>query len=203
MEAIIRQVIDSIARAGLVEVEISARHVHLSEQALQALFGDGSVLTPKRPLSQPGQYLCEQRVTLIGPKGKKENVAVLGPTRPDTQVELSRSDCIALGVFAPFRESGDVAGSGGITLQGPCGILEIKQGVIVAKNHVHLPPAVAKELGLRDKQQVSVEVLTERPVVFKNVIIRVNENFNFRMHIDFDEANAAGCNGFTLGKIIL
>ena len=194
MEQIVSAVMDAVHRAGLVEVEVSARHVHLSQADVEVLFGPGARLEPKRPLSQPGQFLSEQRVTLVGPKGRKERVAVLGPARKATQVELSKSDCMELGVKAPVRESGDVAGSGAITIEGPCGTLELKEGVIIAHNH--------KLLDLKDKQRVSVAVMSERPVIFQDVIIRVSTEFSCKMHIDVDEANAALVSGFTLGKII-
>ena len=202
MEQIIRAVLDAIPRAGLVEVEVSARHVHLTREHLEILFGKGAELTPKRPLSQPGQFLSEERVTLIGPKGRKERTAILGPIRPATQVELSKSDCVELGIKAPVRESGDVAGSGSIMIEGPCGAIMIEEGAIIAHNHVHLTPEVAQIMGVVDKQRVSVEVFTDRPVTFRDVIIRVSDKFSCRMHIDFDEANAALVSGFTLGKII-
>ncbi len=202
MEQIIQAVLSAIPRAGLVEVEVSARHVHLTREHLEVLFGKGAELTPKRPLSQPGQFLSEERVTLVGPKGRKERTAILGPIRPATQVELSKSDCVELGVKAPVRESGDVTGSGSITIEGPCGSLTIDEGVIIAHNHVHLTPEVAQIMGVTDKQRVAVEVFSDRPVTFRDVIIRVSEKFSCRMHIDFDEANAALVSGFTLGKII-
>lgn len=201
MEQLIQAVMAAIERAGLIEVEVSARHVHLSRDDIEKLFGKGSELTPKRPLSQPGQYLSEERVTLVGPRGKKERVAVLGPARSATQVELSRSDCVELGVKAPLRESGDTAGSGAIVIEGPNGVIEIKEGVIVAQRHVHMTPAAASALGLADKERVAVEVLTERPVTFEDVGVRVSDKFSCRMHIDFDEANAAFVDGFTLGRI--
>lgn len=202
MEQIIQAVLKAIPRAGLVEVEVSARHVHLTQADMDVLFGKGAVLTPKRPLSQPGQFLSEERVTVIGPKGRKERTAILGPLRPATQIELSQSDCVALGVKAPVRESGDVGGSGSITIEGPCGTLQVKEGAIIAHNHVHLTPDVAEIMGVQDKQRVSVEVLTSRPVMFRDVIIRVSTTSSCRMHIDFDEANAALVSGFTLGRII-
>lgn len=202
METIIQAVLGAIPRAGLVEVEVSARHVHLSQEHLEVLFGKGAKLTPKRPLSQPGQFLSEERVTIVGPKKKMERTAVLGPVRPATQIELSKSDCVALGVNAPVRMSGDVKGSGSITIVGPCGSLEVSEGAIVAKEHVHLTPDVAEVMGVKDGQHVDVEVFTERPVVFKDVVIRVSRTSSCRMHIDFDEANAALVSGFTLGKII-
>ena len=202
MEQIVSAVMDAVHRAGLVEVEVSARHVHLSQADVEVLFGPGARLEPKRPLSQPGQFLSEQRVTLVGPKGRKERTAVLGPVRGAAQVELSKSDCVELGVKAPLRESGDVAGSGAITIEGPCGSIHLEEGAIIARNHIHLTTADAELLNLHDKQRASVAVMTERPVVFRDVVIRVSPNFNCRMHIDFDEANAALVSGFTLGKII-
>ena len=191
MKQFIESVVDSIVQSGLVEVEVSARHVHLTQEDVELLFGKGAVLHPKRPLSQPGQFLSEERVTLIGPKGKKERVAVLGPVRKATQVELSISDCVALGIKAPVRESG-----------GPKGTLDASSAVIVARAHVHVPPQVAAKLDLQDKERVSVQIMTERPVTFDNVVIRVSDQFRYKMHIDFDEANAAQVSGFTLGKIL-
>ncbi|MCQ4865704.1 PduL/EutD family phosphate acyltransferase [Pseudoflavonifractor phocaeensis] len=202
MEEIVSAVLDAVHKAGLVEVEVSARHVHLTQRDVETLFGPGAKLEPKRPLSQPGQFLSGQRVTLVGPKGRKERTAVLGPVRGAAQVELSKSDCVELGVKAPLRESGDVAGSGAITIEGPCGSIHLEEGAIIARNHIHLTTADAELLNLHDKQRVSVAVMTERPVVFRDVVIRVSPNFNCRMHIDFDEANAALVSGFTLGKII-
>ena len=202
MEELMKKVLDTITRAGLVEVEVSARHVHLTDKDVERLFGKGQVLHEKRPLSQKGQFLCEERVTLIGSKGKKERVAVLEPVRKATQVELSVSDCVALGVKAPLRESGDVQGSAPLTLEGPAGSISITEGTIVAHNHIHVPEDVAQMLQLKDKEHVSVKILSERPVTFDDVIIRVSPAFNFKMHIDFDEANAASVRGFTLGKII-
>lgn len=202
MEKVVQSVLDAIPRAGLVEVEVSARHVHLTDEHIEVLFGKGATLTPKRPLSQPGQYLSEERVTLIGPKGRKERTAVLGPARPATQIELSKSDCVELGVNAPVRMSGDVKGSAPITIVGPCGTLEVSEGAIIAKEHVHLTPDVAAVMGVVDQQHVDVEVFTSRPVIFRDVIVRVSKASSCRMHIDFDEANAALVSGFTLGKII-
>ncbi len=202
IDDISKKVIESLQKTGLVQVEVSARHVHLTSEHIEILFGRGASLTPKRELSQPGQYLSEERVTLVGPKGKKERTAVLGPARPATQVELSKSDCIQLGVVAPYRESGDVSGSGGITIEGPMGSITIAEGVIIARSHIHMLPETAQMLELKDKQKIQVEMLTERPVVFKDVVVRVSSQFRNRMHIDFDEANAAAVEGFVLGKII-
>ena len=202
MEQIVSAVMEAVHRAGLVEVEVSARHVHLSPADVEVLFGPGAKLEPKRPLSQPGQFLSEQRVTLVGPKGRKERTAVLGPARKASQVELSQSDCVELGVKAPLRESGDVAGSGAITIEGPYGTLELKEGVIIAQNHIHVTAPDSVMLDLHDKQRVSVAVMTDRPVVFRNVLIRVSTEFSCKMHVDFDEANAAMVRGFTLGRIM-
>ncbi len=202
MENIINAVVNAVMNAGFVEVEVSARHVHLTAEHVEILFGKGAKLTPKRDLSQPGQFLCEERVTLVGAKGKKERVAVLGPERKSTQAELSRSDCIELGIDAPLRESGDTESSAPITIEGPCGSVTVKEGAIVAQNHIHMPPQTAQNLGLQNKEKVSVKVLTERPVTFNDVVVRVDKAFDFRMHVDFDEANAAFVKGFTLGKIV-
>ncbi len=202
MRQLIEKVADLIVESGLVEVEVSARHVHLTQEDVERLFGKGAKLHEKRPLSQPGQFLSEERVTLVCPKGKKEHVAVLGPVRSATQVELSISDCVALGVKAPVRESGDLRDAGPIVIETEGGRIEAGQAVIVAKSHVHVPPKIARELKLQDKEHVSVRVLTERPVTFDNVVIRVSDAFRYKMHIDFDEANAAQVSGFTLGRII-
>ncbi len=185
-----------------VIVEISARHVHLTQKDLETLFGPGAKLTEKRPLSQPGQFLSEERVVLCGPKGKMERVAILGPTRSATQVELSLTDARALGVEAPIRESGDVAGSGSIKIIGPCGELDIPEGVIIAKRHIHVTPEDAAAFGLQDKQVVSVRVGGPRGLTFGEVVVRVSEKFQTRMHIDFDEANAAAISKEVEGEIL-
>jgi len=202
MQDIVDHVLKAIDKAALVIIEVSARHVHLSKTDVARLFGDGAELIPKRPLSQPGQFLSDQRVNLIGPKGKFTRVAVLGPSRSETQVELSRSDAVTLGVEAPLRLSGQLENSGQVTIEGPKGSITIPKGVICAKRHVHVTPDVAARHGWKDKQIVCVETLTDRPVIFKDVVLRVTETSKYRMHIDFDEANAANVQGFVLGKII-
>jgi len=202
MNQLVNKVIETIAKAGLVEVEVSARHVHLTDADVEILFGKGSVLHEKRPLSQKGQYLCEERVNLIGPKGRKERVAVLGPVRKTSQVELSASDCIVLGVQAPIRESGKLDGTAPVIIEGPQGTLQLEHGAIVACNHIHVTPEMAVNLGVNDGERVNVQLVTERPLIFQDVVIRINEQFRFRMHIDQDEANAAAVRGFTLGRII-
>ncbi len=183
-------------------VETSARHIHLSAEALEALFGKGATLTNKKDLSQPGQFACEEKVELVGPKSSMK-VSVLGPVRKDTQVELSLTDARALGISAPVRESGDIAGTTGLTLRGPAGEYVINEGAIVAKRHIHLTPADAKEFGVEDKQIVKVKLDTERPLIFDGVVVRVNENFAAAMHIDTDESNAACAFGNVMGEIIL
>ncbi len=184
-------------------VEISARHVHLSQADIEVLFGAGATLTWKRDLSQPGQFLCEERVTLIGPKGTFERIAVLGPARKDTQVELSFTDARALGVEAPIRESGDIKDSSAIEIKGTVGSVKIAEGVIIAKRHVHITPEDAEKFGVSDKQIVKVKVGGARSLIYDEVVIRVNSSFQTRMHIDFDEANAAGISGETEGEIII
>jgi len=181
-------------------VEVSARHVHLDRSALDALFGSGYELTNKRNLSQPGEFVCEERVDVIGPKRTLADVAILGPTRAKSQVEVSLTDCYTLGQIAPVRESGDVANSPAIRLKGPKGEIELKDGLIVAKRHLHMTPEDAAEFGVEDKQIVSVAVETSRPVVFCDVLVRVSPKYTLSMHVDTDEGNAAfigraGCEG--------
>lgn len=202
MQDIVSAVLQSMENSGFVQVEVSARHVHLSSSDVVKLFGEGAKLTPVRDLSQPGQFLCEERVTLIGPKGKFSNTAVLGPARSHTQIELSRGDTFALGISAPIRDSGDIAGSGEITIEGTKGKITVSEGAIIAKRHIHVPAAFANKHGLKDQSIVNVEIFTDRPVILKDVLLRVSENYSYRMHIDIDEANAANVSGFTLGRII-
>ncbi len=186
-----------------VLVETSARHVHLSAEHIEALFGKGATLTHKKDLSQPGQFACEERVTLVGPKKSIANVIILGPARPATQVEVSYTDARTLGVSAPVRESGDVAGSAGCKLVGPAGEVEIAEGVIVAKRHIHLTPDDAAKFGVEDKQIVSVKIdSADRTTVFGDVVCRVSPKFAAAMHIDTDEANAACAFGEVYGEII-
>jgi len=182
-------------------VETSARHVHLSAEHMAVLFGEGAKLTLKRELSQPGQFLSEERVSIVGPKSRMDNVAVLGPERKATQVELSLTDARALGVTAPVRESGDVAGSGSITVVGPKGSVELAEGVIAAKRHIHLMPQTAEKYGLENGQTVKVTVEGARALTYDEVVIRVSEKFADTMHVDIDEANAAGLSGVVYGIV--
>lgn len=175
-----------------VLVEISARHVHVTEADLETLFGKGYKLTPKKDLSQPGQFACEERVTVVGPKKELTGVSILGPCRPATQVELSLTDARSIGVSAPIRESGDVASSGACKLIGPCGEIELSEGVIAAKRHIHMTPADAEKYNMIDKQIVSVKIDTDsRALIFGDVVVRVSSSYALAMHIDTDEANAA------------
>lgn len=184
-------------------VEVSARHVHVTEEALEALFGKGATLTKKKDLSQPGQFLSFEKVTVVGPKGELV-CSILGPTRVDNQVEVSLTEARKLGVAAPVRESGDVLGTPGCKLIGPAGEIEIDHGVIAAKRHIHLTPETAVEYGVKDKQIVSVAVgANDRKLVFGDVVVRVSEKFSPAMHIDTDECNACGIGMTAEGEVIL
>lgn len=176
---------------GKVPVGVSGRHVHLSQEHLEILFGEGYELTPMKELSQPGQFAAEETVTLVGPKNVIQRVRILGPVRSETQVEISRTDGFTLGIRPPVRQSGDIAGSAGITIVGPAGCVTIKEGVIVAQRHIHMSPADAERFGLADKDTVSVRVDNERGLIFANVLVRVRDDFALDFHIDTDEANAA------------
>ena len=185
-----------------VLVEISARHVHVTKETLEILFGAGHELTPKKDLSQPGQFACEEKVTVVGPKSSLK-ASILGPCRKDDQVELSLTDARAIGVTAPIRESGDVEGSGPCKLVGPCGEVEIAQGVIAAKRHIHMTTADGERFGLVDKQVVKVKIPTaERSLIFDDVVVRVSDSYALAMHIDTDEANAAAVPGSVIGEIL-
>lgn len=184
-------------------VETSARHVHVTQEHLEILFGKGYELTKKKDLSQPGQFACEERVTVVGPKKELAGVSILGPVRPETQVELSATDARSIGISAPVKESGDIAGSGACKLIGPAGEVEISEGVIVAKRHIHLTPADAEELGVTDKQVVWVKLETpERSAILGDVVCRVSEKYARAMHIDTDESNAVGAPRELYGTIV-
>lgn len=183
-----------------VELEASGRHVHVTKEQAKVLFGHG--LTPARPLSQPGQYLAKERVTLVGPKGKFENVAVLGPERKEGQVEVSLTDGRVLGIEPPVRLSGDVSGSPGATLVGEEGSVPLSQGVIAAQRHVHLTPEDAAVFGVKNGQTVRLQTYTARPVVFGDVAVRVDKDFASYVHLDYDEANACGFRKGDLGRLL-
>lgn len=184
-------------------VEVSARHIHLSAADLAVLFGEGHELTVKKELSQPGQYACEEKVTLRGPKGEMK-LSVLGPTRKETQVELSLTDARTLGVKALVRESGDIDGTSGITLVGPCGEVVLEKGVIAAKRHIHMTKKDAEYYGVENGQIVGVKVETNgRSLTFEDTVVRVSDSYALAMHIDTDESNAAGIAGSAQGELVL
>ncbi|MBE6828320.1 MAG: phosphate propanoyltransferase [Ruminococcaceae bacterium] len=186
-----------------VLVETSARHVHVTQEALEILFGKGYELTKKKDLSQPGQFACEERVQVIGEKSSFPAVSILGPVRPECQVEISASDARSIGVKAPVRESGDVKGSGACKLVGPKGEVELSEGVIIAKRHIHMTPEDAERYGLRDKQIVSVEIKSdERSLIFGDTVVRVSPKYALAMHIDTDEANAVLAPAGVMGIIL-
>ena len=194
----------AVAKAVLarlfIELEASGRHVHVTEEQAQQLFGHK--LTPKRPLSQPGQYLANERVTVVGPKGSFENVAVLGPERKEAQVEISLTDGRILGITPPIRLSGNVKNSPGAVLQGPKGQVKLEQGVIAAQRHIHMTPEDAGRMGVKDKQTVRLQVFTDRPLIFEDVQVRVSKDFATFVHLDYDEANACGFRSGDLGRIL-
>lgn len=185
-----------------VLIETSARHVHLSAKDLETLFGKGALLTPTKDLSQPGQFACKERVTLVGPKRTIQNVIILGPVRPETQVEVSYTDSRTLGINAPLRESGDTAGSAGCKIVGPAGEIDISEGVIIAKRHLHITPEDAEASSLVDKQIIKVRIDSERTTAFDDVVVRVSPKFATAVHIDTDEANAAAAFGECYGEIV-
>ncbi|KRE39918.1 phosphate propanoyltransferase [Paenibacillus sp. Soil522] len=185
-----------------VPIGVSARHIHLSQEHVELLFGQGYELTEMKPLSQPGQYAANETVAVVGPKGNFAKVRILGPARKRTQLEVSRTDAFALGVNPPVRESGDTKGSAGIKLQGPAGEVTIEEGVIVAARHIHFHTSDAERFGIADKQSLRVRFAGERGVVFENVVARVSDQFTLDMHIDTDEANAAGVKNGDMAEII-
>ena len=196
----LRSLIEAVTERVFVELEASGRHVHVTAEQAKALFGHP--LTPQRPLSQPGQYLAQERVTVIGPKGEFRNVAVLGPERKEGQVEISLTDGRQLGIDAPVRLSGDVRNTPGAVLVGSLGRVTLPQGVIVAKRHIHLTPEAAQRFGVRDKQTVKLRTFTDRPLIFDDVVVRVSPDFAPYAHLDYDEANACGFHKGDLGRIV-
>jgi len=174
-----------------VNIGVSNRHIHLSQADLETLFGEGHQLKKKRDLSQPGQYAAEETLDVIGPKGRIDHVRILGPVRKETQVEISVSDSVKLGIEPPVRDSGDIESTPGITLVGPLSKLGLEKGVIIAKRHLHLDPATAEEMGLKDKDVITAYLKTERPIRLEAIGVRVSEQYATDLHIDMDEANAA------------
>ena len=186
-----------------IPVGVSARHVHLSAADVEALYGAGHSLRPWRELRQPGQYAAEETVILAGPKGCLERVRVLGPPRARTQVEISRSDAVRLGLNPPVRESGDLHGSPGITLIGSKGTVQLREGLIAARRHVHMSPADAESFGVKDGENVRILAGQERGLIFGQVIVRVKQDFVLELHLDTDEANAAGCGDGDTARLLM
>lgn len=204
VEAAVERLLPQLSAAPCkgIPLEVSARHVHLTREAVAALFGQGAVLNKVRDLSQPGEYLSDKRVKLVTQNGQIENVAVLGPERPNVQTELSATDCRALGINAPVNLSGDLKGAGDVLMIGEKGMLEARGSVMIAKAHIHMTPADAACYGVTNGQSVRVEVKSARPVVFCDVVVRVSDKFALAMHIDFDEANACLCTPTAAVEII-
>ena len=176
-----------------VKIGLSNKHLHLQKEHIEILFGKGHELTPTKPLVQPGQFACEEKVDIVGPKNTLKGIRVLGPARPETQVEVAMTDARTLGIKAPVRESGKLEGTPGCKIVGPCGEVEIDHGVIVSLRHVHLSPAQAEEAGVKDKDIVSIKIEGERGLVFNNVLVRSGDAHEREVHLDTDEGNAAGC----------
>lgn len=191
---------DALVQNIFIEMEASGRHVHVTKEQAQALFGHG--LTPERPLSQPGQWVAKERVTVVGPKGEFKNVAVLGPERKDAQVEISLTDGRILGIVPPVRPSGDVKDSPSAVLKGSEGEVRLSQGVVAAQRHIHITPDDADRFALKDKQIVRLQTYTERPLIFDDVLVRISKDYATRVHLDFDEANACGYKTGDLGRIL-
>ena len=185
-----------------IMIETSARHMHVTQQDLETLFGPGHQLTPKKELSQPGQYACEEKVTVVGPRGEMK-LTILGPVRKATQIEISLTDARTMGLNPPVRESGDIAASAPCKLVGPAGSVELKEGVIIAKRHIHMHPDDAARFGVQDKQVVGVKIDSDsRSLIFGDTVVRVHPTYALSMHIDTDEANAVGAKGNVYGEIV-
>ena len=200
MEQRLQTLVEAVAGRIFVPLEASGRHVHLTKAQAEILFGHN--LTPKRPLSQPGQFLCNERLAVIGPKGEFRNVAVLGPERKEAQVEISLTDARHLGLHAPVRLSGDVGDTPGVTLVGETGRITLQNGVMAAQRHIHLPPEAAAWFGVKDKQVVKLQTFTARPCIFEDVVVRVSPDFAPAVHLDYDESNACGFHDGDYGRIL-
>ena len=198
----VQRLAERIVSRLTIEMEASGRHIHLSRADLEALFGTGYRLNRVKDLSQPGQFVCAERVTLAGPRGELNNVVVLGPERPESQVEISLTDAVALGVKPPVRISGDIAGTPGITVRRGDREVSLPCGLIAAKRHIHMTPEDAARFGVADKQNVRLKCFTARPLVFEDVEVRVSPKFATVVHIDYDEANACGFQKGDRGMIL-
>lgn len=202
LDNIVDEVVSRVKKEAFIEVEASGRHIHLSRKDIDKLFGEGYKLTKLKDLSQPGQYACEERVSISGPKGEFKNVIVLGPEREQTQVEVSLTDCSQLGLKAPIKQSGDLDGTLGIKVFTENGSINLEKGLMVAKRHIHMTLEDAKKFNVLDNEVVKVKVFGKRPLIFDDVVIRVNKNFETFMHIDYDEANACGFSKGCLARIV-
>lgn len=194
------RLVDRVLKNIFIELEASGRHVHVTKEQAVALFGHP--LTAKRPLSQPGQFLANERLTVKGPKGEFHNVAVLGPERKEAQIEISLTDGRSLGIQPPVRLSGDVTGSPGAVLETELGRVVLSKGVICAQRHIHITPEDAEKFGVKDKDTVRLQVFTQRPLIFEDVAVRVSDKFATFVHLDYDEANACGFESGDLGRIL-
>ncbi|MCC3866608.1 ethanolamine utilization phosphate acetyltransferase EutD [Terrisporobacter mayombei] len=202
LDEIVKEVTDRVKKEIFIEVEASGRHVHLSEEDVEKLFGTGYKLTKIKDLSQPGQYACKERVTIKGPKGSITNVVVLGPCRKETQVEISLTDGLSLGLKPPIKQSGDLQGTLGIKISTDKEEIELPRGLMVAKRHVHITKCDATKFNVNDNEIVKVKVFGQRPLIFDDVVVRVSDKYKTYMHIDYDEANACGFSKGTMAKIV-
>ena len=203
MKASVDRLAEEIVRLLTIEMEASGRHIHLSRAHVDALFGVGYPLTPVKELSQPGQFACKERVTLVGPKGELKNVVVLGPERGESQVEISLTDAVSLGIKPPVRQSGDLTGTPGLTVRNGERIITLPHGLIAALRHIHMTPEDAARWGVSDNQTVRLKTFTARPLVFDDVVVRVSPKFRTMVHLDYDEANACGFKAGDRGMILL
>lgn len=202
IERIANEIVNELKEKLFIPVEASGRHIHLSRADADSLFGEGYQFTKVKDLSQPGQYACKERVTVTGPKGSLHNVIVLGPERKQSQMEVSLTDALALGIKAPVRQSGDTKGSPGITVTNGSRSVTLAEGIIVAKRHIHMTPEDAQKFNVKDGEIVKVKVSGSRPVIFEDTVVRVSKDFRTYMHIDYDEANACGYNKDSWGIIV-
>ncbi|WP_195971223.1 ethanolamine utilization phosphate acetyltransferase EutD [Clostridium thermobutyricum] len=202
LNSIVDEVVKRVKDEAFIEVEASGRHVHLAEKDIEKLFGANYKLTKIKDLSQPGQFACKERVTIKGPKGSIKNVVVLGPARAETQVEVSLTDSLALGVKPPIKMSGELLDTPGITIESDKGVVNLDRGLIAAKRHIHVSKEDAKKFEVKDNDLVKVKVFGERPLIFDDVVIRVSEDYTTFMHIDYDEANACGFKSGTFARMI-
>lgn len=201
MDKLVDLVIEKVMEK-YIEIEASGRHIHLDRGTIDQLFGRGYELTKVKDLSQPGQFVCKERVTIVGPKGKLENVVVLGPERKETQVEISLTDAVSIGVKAPVRESGKISNTPSITIKTDHNEVQLPKGLIVAKRHIHITPEDAARFGVKDQEIVQLQVFGTRPLIFDDVLVRVSDRYRTVVHLDYDEANACGFIKGTLGRII-